>query len=424
VDLRKILVYGLGRTNESLLNELLKEPDSKIYFASDGNDCPDFSSNLEIISREEVLKRDFDQIYVTPGIPARHPVYLKPNVSNEIQYALGFTKAKVIGVTGSNGKSSTCKLIAQYLSHLGFKVVLGGNFGVSLTSQLEDLKQADFVVVEFSSFQLHVISGQLLDVAFFTSFEENHLDWHGDVESYLSDKSKIFEITKMNSLLMAPLELKHRLQRADLSFVSLSASEDADVCWDGKTIIFNQGENYELNFENRPTAISWLFLLAMLRHFNLEEPNQTEFVFETLSHRLEIFHKNKHTYFVNDSKSTTPGATIHALNSLEFQNGILILGGKDKGIDLEDFFEALKSFRDRISCLVLYGYLTEYSQRLSQKGFNVLAAEKWDKAMENLLSVYDETVDCVLLSPASSSLDQFSSFEKRGEVFKEYAQKI
>jgi UDP-N-acetylmuramoylalanine--D-glutamate ligase len=418
---KDILIYGLGRTNTALFNFLQKNSTDRIFVTSDSDDelnsinespTNDLTATVLIISPEESLKKEFTEIYLTPGIPVRHPVHTKKNLRNEIEFARPFfKKARFVGITGSNGKSTTCKLFHEYLTYKGYRCALAGNYGTPLCAFLSEAGQYDFVILELSSFQLHVIKNRFLDFALISSFEPNHLDWHSSLAEYIKDKIHIFALRKPEApgiisesvLKYSPNLLK---QEKNIGISPLSPQNATSY-----------GKGAKISCP--PDKIN--FLLDFLNTMHLPLPDEN-FCFNGLEHRMEKGQTPKGVFWINDSKSTTPGSTIFALQNCCKQNNIrLILGGKDKKIPFEPFLEKLKDYQNIIQRIYIYGEVNFYAAKLKEAGFSTAAFQKWPEMLSRL-QAETLTGDCLLLSPGFSSLDQFSSYEQRGKLFKEFVQ--
>jgi UDP-N-acetylmuramoylalanine--D-glutamate ligase len=411
--LHPVLLYGLGRSHKDLLSALKDE--YEVYFTSDSKKECQQVSGVKVLTPEEALNKKFHRVFVTPGIPVTHKVFTVFSPENEISWAKDkFPNAKFIGVTGSSGKSTTCKVIADYLTYLGYKVALGGNYGVSLSSFV-GTGSYDYIVLELSSFQLFSLKHRFLDFAALTTFEPNHVDWHGSVEHYASTKGEIFSLLNPGGCRVCSEAFPYYSSE----YLRLSQTdEDGDVYWSREKLKLH-GNEIRLKEMQSFHAMSWGILEAVCRHFSLPSFSEQDFEFIPLSHRLEPVGILDGAVGINDSKSTTPGAVFHALKQLPYQNIELILGGKDKGIELAPFFRELLEYKPRLLKIYLYGYLWEHGEWLKTQGVNVCCKEGWGDILEEI-KLSSSRGDCILLSPGCSSLDQFSSFEARGDAFREF----
>lgn len=425
---KKYLLFGLGRTNLALLDLILKvEPEVLIQISLDG-DVTQVPINLRslYLPCTELPNHSFDAIFVVPGVPASHPVYDMGQVHNEIEYAARFMqKTRFIGITGSVGKSTTTMLLSSMLRHLGYTSEVAGNIGIPLSSlaiKAFDQEQPDFVVLELSSFQLHVLKGLCLDTAILLNLEPNHLDWHRSYQEYQTDKLRIFDFLDAGRLGLCSKDLMHRPKAGKVL--------PLDSCHRGLGLNGSEIWFQNAKIGNVPEAVAsfaWSYscCAGMLQLLGLYEKSRFEdFSFSGLNHRMQTIGTVKGVRFIDDSKSTAPASTMFALRSMPEENFTLILGGKSKGVNLSVFIKDLCEFKQRISLLVLYGDMIPMALEFKQAGFFVIFARQWEEMLLGLMENREFWGSAVLLSPAMSSLDQFVSFEARGIAFREFIQKI
>ena len=357
-----------------------------------------------------------DQILVSPGIPLSHPVIkkarsLKIKIINEIDiFAQSLPKAKVIGVTGTNGKSSTTSLIGHIINYNNINAEVGGNIGKAATS-LNDPGSNGFIVLELSSFQLATCSQLKLDGGIILNITPDHLDWHGNIKNYVNAKIRIAKFLKAK----APLLISCN------DNLSKKASESLQK--ENKNIIKIYNNKNKYNFpksisyrENVFIAINLLSALGISEEKSLTAINS----FTGLPHRMELFAKTNKFLFINDSKATNAEAACEALKS--FKNIFWIAGGKSKHNGIKSSLKYLKNVR---KCYLIGESSGEFFDQLRFK----LECNISGTIDQALLQIFKDTIDyneevTVLLSPAASSYDQFVNFEKRGEIFKELVVKI
>ena len=357
-----------------------------------------------------------DQILVSPGIPLSHPVIkkarsLKIKIINEIDiFAQSLPKAKVIGVTGTNGKSSTTSLIGHIINYNNINAEVGGNIGKAATS-LNDPGSNGFIVLELSSFQLATCSQLKLDGGIILNITPDHLDWHGNIKNYVNAKIRIAKFLKAK----APLLISCN------DNLSKKASESLQK--ENKNIIKIYNNKNKYNFpksisyrENVFIAIKLLSALGISEEKSLTAINS----FTGLPHRMELFAKTNKFLFINDSKATNAEAACEALKS--FKNIFWIVGGKSKHNGIKSSLKYLKNVR---KCYLIGESSGEFFDQLRFK----LECNISGTIDQALLQIFKDTIDyneevTVLLSPAASSYDQFVNFEKRGEIFKELVVKI
>ncbi|HEX4148691.1 MAG TPA: Mur ligase family protein, partial [Pirellulales bacterium] len=332
-------------------------------------------------------------------------------VTSEIELFLNACPARVAGVTGSNGKSSTATMLARILESAGFQTWLGGNLGGSLLADLPRMRAEDIVVLELSSFQLHWLTkaARLPEVAIVTNCTPNHLDWHPGWEHYVTAKQRL-------------------LGRPDQCVV-LNAADGEVRSWQrlapGRTVLAEVepagpapgvlGLHQRQNAACAAAAARILGCSAAAIADGLQR-------FRGLPHRLELVMNSGGRAFYNDSKSTTPEATVAALAAMN-RPVWLLAGGYDKGVDFSALSQAIVT---RARGAVFYGATAAALGRATAEispGFVVDVVSTLDEAVARAatLAVAGEAV---LLSPACASFDQFWDFHQRGQRFVELVRSL
>jgi len=437
---RKVLVVGLGKTGIQTVRFLLKK--GAEVRASDINQFEKLSEEAKgfeaagvKIEAGEHKRETFlwaDTIVLSPGVPFSLPpvkeaIDRQIEVISELELAWRFIKKPIIGITGSNGKTTTSTLVSRILEGGGKRVFLGANIGTPLIQIAEGDEGVDLLVLELSSFQLQGASTFKPYIGVLLNVSPNHLDHHESFDEYVEAKMRLFSN-------QTPLDWS--VYNADDPVINRYSSEikskkvpfgkspkENGVFFDGTHVRFGD-ELYDLrgmkligvhNVENAMAAIALTRILGC-------EPGliEREIVeFNPLPHRIEFVGEIKEGRFYNDSKSTSPGATLRALESFS-PPIILIAGGKDKGVSYEILKDAL---HEKVKLLILFGESSFRMQReLGAEVQTTLATsleEAVDKALMNL-----SKGDTVLFSPACSSFDMFISYEERGRRFKEIVQNI
>jgi len=385
----------------------------------------------------ELVHPDLAMIIKSPGVPPtlelfRRAAELQIPVLSEIELAYAFIKAPLVGITGTNGKTTTTALTAAILEEAGVKpVMVAGNIGVPLCEAVGKIGASGVIVVELSSFQLENIEHFRPAAAVFLNFEADHLNYHGTVERYFQAKARIFENQKAGDYAI--------LNAEDRAVASLSTSVPGELLFFGKSplergaglegdqlVLFNRGGKPqpvcprteialpgEHNLENALAATTAAWALGA----DASAAGRILRRFRGIAHRLEPVATIKGVEFINDSKGTNPGATIKALRSFPGKAKILIAGGHDKGSDFQTLAAVIQA---EVKHLVLLG---ETKQKLAA------AVEKAGFKDYELVNSLEEAVaaawsrakagDLVLLSPACASWDMFPDFEARGNLFKE-----
>jgi len=408
---KKVGILGLGISGRSAAKSILAGG-GEIYAYDDNH----LNNKIDFIDPKNWPWDILDEILVSPGILLSHPVIKKARslnikIINEIDiFAQSLPKAKVIGVTGTNGKSSTSSLIGHIIDYNDINVEVGGNIGKAATS-LNDPGSKGFIVLELSSFQLVTCSQLKLDGAIILNITPDHLDWHGNIKNYVSAKKRIASFLKAK----APLLLS--------SNDNLSKKASKDLQKKNKNIIKIYNKNDKYNF---PKNISYrenvIFAIKLLSTLGISEKKSLTAInsFKGLPHRMELFAKKNKFLFINDSKATNAEAASEALKS--FKNIFWIAGGKSKHNGIKSSLRYLKNVK---KCYLIGESSSEFFDQLKFK-LECNISGTIDKALLQIFKdtiYYNEEVT-VLLSPAASSYDQFVNFEKRGETFKELVVKI
>ena len=314
---------------------------------------------------------------------------------------------KSILVTGTNGKSTTSKIISHVLKKNGYKTLLGGNIGKPVLSLKS--KKNDFLIIEVSSFQLSHSKFICPDYAILLNISNDHLDWHGNKKNYKNSKFKIFKNQKKNQFSFIGNNLKTEFKKRN---------------FEGKLII-PQLKNYKklkvriqnpyLKLDINDENMSFVFELVKL--FELGEKNFLNSLrsFKGLPHRYEIFLKKKNCTFINDSKATSFQASKGALRNSN--NIFWILGGLPKKQDKIN----LKYFKSKIVKIYLIGKNIEYFKKQIGNKVDYCSTKNLKKSLIQIMKdvkIFNKKNNTILLSPSSASYDQFLNFEKRGEEFK------
>ncbi len=437
---KKILVVGLGKTGIQTVRFLLKKRAD--IRASDANpfeklpgeakEFQDKGVKIEAGGHSNGMFLWADTIVLSPGVPfgippVREALRRGIEVMSELELAWRYVKKPVIAITGSNGKTTTSSLVAAILRASGRKVFLGANIGTPLIQIAEEDGAFDFLVLELSSFQLQGISTFRPHIGVLLNISPNHLDHHESFDEYACSKMRIFSNqTHLDCAVYNcddPMikESALRIKSRKIPFGRTRA--EGGVFLDGNSAMFGD-ETYDLTamkligMHNRENAMA---AIASSRTLGCQpELIESEIVkFDPLPHRIEFVCEVKEVRFYDDSKSTSPGATLRALESFS-PPVILVAGGKDKGVS----YEVLKDeIRGKVKLLVLFGESRfRMKSELGGEVDTALASsleEAVDKALMNV-----ERGDTVLFSPSCSSFDMFNSYEERGRKFKEIVQNI
>jgi UDP-N-acetylmuramoylalanine--D-glutamate ligase len=386
-------------------------------------------------------------VVISPGVPTssiparyvdRAARYSGGEVIGEVELAYRFMKGRIVGITGSNGKTTTTTLIGQMLKDAGLKTQVGGNIGTALISLVdlgtETSEEETWTVVELSSFQLETIVDFRPNIAVALNVTPNHMDRYDLFTDYAAAKHRLFMNQTADDLaiLNADDEITASWAsglKAQISFFSTSRELDEGLFMRGRELICraNGSEKVlttrdEMNLRGIHNVQNVLagFAAGLACGADPESMRETVRNFKPVEHRLELaepFEGVEGVKFYNDSKATSVDATLKALEALagdEEGQIVLILGGRGKNAPYEPLAELIKT---RVRALVLIGedadniesQLKNYAEIIRADDMKDAVAKSFEMARKN---------DVVLLAPACASFDMFKSFEQRGEVFK------
>ena len=428
---KKIFIFGMAKSgyecaklladkNEVLITDQKEQDSTHIEELKSKN------VKVEIIENAiDLLDGSFDVVIKNPGINMNHPLIqkakeLKIPVVNEMEVAYHYLPKdiKIIGVTGSNGKTTTTTLIYEILKKAKLPVHLGGNIGVPLSNIVSKVKSGDIVLLEISDHQLLNFKDFKTDISVLTNLCPTHLDFHGSYEKYKQTKKKIFEHhTSSDLAIINGSNEESRKETKEIpSKKEFFAGENAQII--DNTIFLGDQRIISLsdillkgshNYENIMAC------LLVVKEFNVSNEIIKEVLqnFGGVEHRLEFVSTKNEISYYNDSKSTNPVSTITALKSFH-SPVLLILGGFERSQDFYDLKDHLKYVKH------IYA-IGETRDRIEQfaKDMNIPCTKRefLKQAMEEIQKDAQKG-DIVLLSPASASWDQYDKFESRGDEFK------
>ena len=449
---KKVAIIGLGVSNLPLIDYLYKLGSEITLF----NNKPIEQLDKNILDKiyEYKLKFSFGENYLNklvgfdvifrspscrPDIPQiEEEVKRGALLTSEIELVLEMCPGTTIGVTGSDGKTTTTSLIYEILKESNYKCYLGGNIGIPLFTKLGEMKPEDFVVLELSSFQLMTmkVSPQ---VAVITNVTPNHLDIHKSYDEYKGAKANIFKNQTENDLLVLNYDndiTRNFAKDVIGSVIYFSSKEKLEngIIVDGETIkdcesglrrhLLNT-KNTKLrgihNAENMCAAIA-----ATKRFVTPEAQAKAISNFAGVEHRLEFVKQIKGANWYNDSIASSPTRTIAGLKSFD-ENIVLIAGGYDKHLD---YTPIAKPIVENVGSLILLGQTANkiysavtYELKFSDKELPIYKVNTLEEAVEKANEI-SKKGDVVLFSPASASFDMFKNFAERGNKFKQIVNKL
>lgn len=384
-----------------------------------------------ILAASEVIK--------SPGIPDTVPLIKQldengVSVIDEIEFAARYTSGKIIGVTGSNGKTTTALLTFHTLQKAGLNVALAGNVGKSMAAQLAE-QDFEYWVLELSSFQLDRMYKTTIDIAAILNITADHMDrYNYEIQNYINAKFKIIQNQKSTQHFVFfaddPIIQKHLTEvnpQAQMHGFSLESQQESGAWLEKDNITINiKKDNINMGIQN----------LALQGKHNISNSMASGIIsqvldirndiirdslsdFQNVAHRLEKFSTISGVEYINDSKATNVNSAWYALESMNHPTA-WIVGGVDKGND----YEQLKGLvEEKVKFIIALG---EDVERIHAAFGDI--AEIYDAAnMYEAVGVayrYTSKGDTVLLSPACASFDMFDNYEQRGEVFKEMVRSL
>jgi len=417
---------------------------------------------------DDLVTEDTALLVKNPGIPYSAPPIQKAlelgvEVVTEVEAAYFLSPAPIIGITGSNGKTTTTTMIGKLLDAAGFQPIVAGNIGRPLCEAAIEADEEQWIVAELSSFQLKGTNAFRPHIGLLLNIAETHLDYHGGMEDYIASKAKLFqnqtaqdfavlnrddavcrELSKSMKARLLPFSLYERLEEGGVYVDPPFDPNDHSV---GYTVVDERGREAERtivyrDYEGGITGIIPVRELGVPGRHNtanalaaiaaciaagadpelLAEPLAS---LQSVEHRLEFVCEANGVRYYNDSKATNPIATTTAVRSLE-GGLVLIAGGLDRG---SDYMELLPLFKDRLKGLVVLGEtrgkLAHVAELAGLSAVKIVEPEEdaertIDKAVREAAALA-ERGDKVLLSPACASWDMFASYEQRGRMFKKSA---
>ena len=383
----------------------------------------------------EDLILNADLVMKSPGIPEKSPIVKKligagVKVISEIEFAAPYTEAMTVGITGSNGKTTTTMLTYHLLKSAGLNVGLGGNIGKSFAWQVAENKY-DAYILELSSFQLDGIIEYRPDIAIITNISPDHLDrYEYKYQNYINSKFRITMNQTESDYLIYDADdeasaewLKNNTTKAKLIPFSLTKKfdEGASINNNKMEIKINQEEftmeteyialEGKHNMKNAMAASS-VAKLMQIRNATIRESLSN---FQGVEHRLEKVLKIQNVQYINDSKATNVNATFFALDSMNVPT-VWIVGGVDKG---NDYNELMSLVREKVKAIICLGI---DNHKIIEAFGNVVDIMVEVNNMSDAVKTAQrltEKGDAVLLSPACASFDLFENYEDRGKQFKQ-----
>ncbi|MEZ4930022.1 MAG: UDP-N-acetylmuramoyl-L-alanine--D-glutamate ligase [Chitinophagales bacterium] len=389
-------------------------------------------TEAEILNATEVMK--------SPGIPEKAPIIKKIrekgiSIVSEIEFASRYTDAKIIGITGSNGKTTTTSLTYQLLKDAGYNVGLGGNIGKSFAYQVATEKY-DYYVLEISSFQLDDIQDFKPHISVITNITPDHLDrYNYSFDNYIASKFKITQNQTKEDLLVYCADdevienyMKNHKIGATLLPFSQTKEVDKGAYLDKEQITINLKKKEiimsinELGLTGKHNVYNSMAAAVVARASDIKKENIRESLehFESLEHRLEKVLKIGGIQYINDSKATNVNSTWYAMECI-VQPMVWIAGGVDKGND----YDVLKALvRNKVHTIICLGKDNRNLHEAFSHNTGLMVNVQNMKEAVRLANHFANKGDAVLLSPACASFDLFENYEDRGNQFKQAVREL
>ena len=428
----RIAIIGLGVSNIPLL-DYLNNLNCNVEIFSDKKieiDLSKYSYKVHEDGLSELV--GFDIIFRSPGcLPTRDEIVKEIErgcyVTTEVEEVIKLCPCKVIGVTGSDGKTTTTTLIDLVLRSSGYKTFLGGNIGTPLFTKIKDMKKEDIVVLELSSFQLMGMDVSP-SISIITNITPNHLNVHKDYQEYIDSKCNIYKYGPGKLILNDDNEVTKNLKSdRDIRYFSRNHKTNSFYTLDGY-IYFDDHKVLDCkklklkgihNYENICACLA-----ATSELIDFKKALDAICEFNGVEHRLEFVREINGVKWYNDSASSSPMRTTAGLNAFD-EKIVLIAGGCDKKLDYSSFG---KPILEHVSKLILFG---STSNKIYDAVMDTKTNENIEIYQEKTL---DDVIDrakkvsipgeIVLFSPAATSFDMFKNFADRGNQFKEKVNKI
>lgn len=464
---QQVVVLGLAKSGVQVAKVLHRAGANVIVNdKKDREQCPE-ASELEALGisvvcgghPDDLIHRDVKLVVKNPGIPyhaapVQQALELGIEVVTEVEVAYHLCGAPMIGITGSNGKTTTTTWVGNMLEQAGLNPIVAGNIGTPLCEAAEKATADNWMVVELSSFQLKGTVEFRPRIAALLNVAETHLDYHGGMKDYVASKAKLFanqqpddvavlnwddavcrELIPYIKARLIPFSLTENLETGVYVDPPYVDGEEDDV---KRQVIYSDGAGHrELIIDVAGIGIPGRFnvgnALAAVAIAVAAGANPSQLAapladFKGVEHRLEYVLEHNGSVYYNNSKATNSKATVMALNSFK-EPVVLIAGGLDRGSDM---MELLPVLEERVKAMVVLGEnrakMAKVAELAGLKQIKVVDNEK-DAARTLTVAVQEaarlaEPGDIVLLSPACASWDMFASYEERGRIFKEAAHNL
>lgn len=438
---KKVLVIGLGDTGQSVLHFLADK--ACVVTAIDTRSIVNGFEEIKKIYKEvkffiggsfdKNIIQDIDLIVISPGVSLKETYVQEalnlgiPVVGDiEIFAQVKSVPSKVIGITGSNGKTTVTSLVGDLLKASKISTIVGGNIGIPILNTLNQ-PAPDVYVLELSSYQLETTHSLALDSAAILNISEDHMDRYDSIEEYAKAKCRIFNHAKKCILNRDDAYLKSKIKDDSITFGTDLDEKNYSIKKNGKQYFIAKGnveivslDHIKLNGSHNIQNV--MAALALCEPFNISASVIAKVLseFKAPPHRVEYIDSISGVDFYNDSKGTNVGATIAAIQSMT-KPILLIAGGDGKN---QDFQPLLSPSKGRVKNISLIGKDADIMRKIfSAESIPVTIEKNIEDAVIKSFGIA-KTGDVILLSPACASTDMFKNYVERGNIFKECVMKL
>jgi UDP-N-acetylmuramoylalanine--D-glutamate ligase len=428
---KHVVVVGMARSGLAAVKLLLDK--GAVVRAVDEKQHPDVLG-IKVQTQTEQAFLNADLVVISPGVPAdlellNHARSRGIPVIGELELAAPFLQGRTIGITGTNGKTTTTALTGHILQECGIPCQVGGNIGTAPAAMVETSRPDQWNVLELSSFQLETIQTFRAHIAACLNITQNHLDRHYTLDNYTAAKARLFQAQQPGDIAVLnadnPITAQFpRLTPATPVWFSSSRAvtpggwlEGAIIQLDGETLL----DVRELRLRGRHNYENVIAAALMARSAGASLPSiaAAAKTFTPVEHRLELVREINGVAYYNDSKATSVDATLKAIDA--FTNGLwILLGGKDKNSDFTLLREPLHA---KAHAALLIGAAAPKIASQLNGALPLIQSGTIDAALQHAHGAA-RPGDTVLLAPACASFDQFESYEHRGKVFKQLVNQL
>ena len=437
ISQQKFLVVGISKSGISACKYILNKGGVCYFFEQVSTDkIIQAKKEISMLGGIEVdldgayeIINLIDVVVLSPGVPINHKLAMVAKERNkrivgEFEFGMSQLTPTIVGVTGTNGKTTTVHLISSILNEAKCKFSLCGNVGVPITSEIENITDNKLAIAEVSSFQLETISSFCPHISCVLNVSPDHLERHYTMENYVYLKKRIYKNQKESEYTVLNLDdnvVREFAKDCKGKVVWVSTNEktegayfkDSYLYWQDHPII----EKKELSISGEHNIYNALFSIAVCSLLGIDRETIAKGLkeFKGIPHRIQLVSEKDGVRYYNDSKSTNTASTINAINSMKGET-ILILGGSEKGEKYDGLFKVIKESSIKHTIITGASRFNMLEQAVKQGLVDFSVTPDFFIAIKTAKSMAT-CGDNVLLSPACASFDRFSGYEERGNAF-------